>query len=182
MLAQQPHSKSIDRIYAQDQKDREGDFVKFTSEQWKEISARDAQRRQEVKKLIADGALKTGDDYYKAATVFQHGSTADDILYAHILAMAALIKGNREVRSLAAQTLDRYLQREKHPQVFGTQYDWHEQSGKRVFTMQPYDRQFLSDALRREFCVASLSDQEKNLEAMKQGNGFGEFPAPDGCR
>lgn len=178
-VAQVPSRSGIDTIYEQDQKDRHADFLKFTPQQWKQMSERDAQRREQVKTLIAQGALKTGRDYYKAAVVFQHGATPDDILYAHVLAMAALIKGDPAVRSLAAQTLDRFLLAEKHPQVFGTQYNWHEEAGKRVYTMQPYDRQFLSDSLRREFCVASLPDQEKNLDAMKHDR---PFPAPDGCR
>ena len=79
-------------------------------------------RRAEVRKLLAEGKLTSGEDFSDAALLFQHGQTADDFLFAHILAVEGLIRGTKADKWIAAATLDRYLQAVNHPQVFGTQY------------------------------------------------------------
>ena len=50
-------------------------------------------RRAQIRSLLAAGAMKTGEDYYDAAFIFQHGEAADDYLFAHVLAMDAVVKG-----------------------------------------------------------------------------------------
>lgn len=169
---------TIKQLVDADQKDRQG-AMSLTPEQWRKIGERDEERRREAHKLLDSGALKTGEDFEDASLIFQHGDTPQDYLLAHILAMAAMARGDANARWIAAATLDRYLQTVKQPQVFGTQYKWTEMKPKpHGATQEPYDTKLVSDALRREFCVATYANQQKNVEAMKEGK---DFPLPDGC-
>ncbi|HXT85757.1 MAG TPA: hypothetical protein VN745_01920, partial [Verrucomicrobiae bacterium] len=146
---------TIKQLFEEDQNDRRG-AMSMTPEQWKKIGERDAERRREVHKMLDSGALKTGADFEDASVIFQHGDTPQDYLLAHVLAMAAMEKGDAQARWIAAATLDRYLQAVKQPQVFGTQYKWTEMKPKpHGATQEPYDKAVVSDALRREFCVTS---------------------------
>src|SRR5438270_6308032 len=78
LTAQQPESTSseIQRLFDEDQKDRDsGVNVIGSPEQSKRISERDLVRRNRVRQLLDQGALKAGKDYRQAAFIFQHGST-----------------------------------------------------------------------------------------------------------
>lgn len=114
-----PDNVEMASIYTADQKDRGSSLEKVN---WTVVTPRDAIRRKRVREMIAQGALRTGKDYERAAYVFQHGETPEDILLAHVLAITALGKGNQKARWLSAATLDRYLHRQKQSQVFGTQF------------------------------------------------------------
>ena len=73
-------------IYEADQKDREAG-LKIN---WKVVGPADIARRTTTAKLLSDGRLHTGEDFERAAFVFQHGDTPDDYLLAHTLAMIAV--------------------------------------------------------------------------------------------
>ncbi|HXZ26695.1 MAG TPA: hypothetical protein VEG08_01725 [Terriglobales bacterium] len=164
----------VHALYEEDQKDREPRVGQID---WNKVAPRDAQRRKQTHQMLEAGALKTGQDFEDASTIFQHGDTPQDYLLAHILALAAMEKGDAKARWIAAATLDRYLQKVQQPQVFGTQYRWDGPSPTAA-TQQPYDTDFLSDATRRQFCVSTYADQQRNLEAMRQGK---DWPSPDHC-
>lgn len=169
---------SIEQLFEEDQNDRHG-AMSAGPEQWKKISERDTERRRAAHELMDAGALKTGEDFEDASIIFQHGDRPQDYLLAHVLAMAAMAKGDAQARWIAAATMDRYLQSLKQPQIFGTQYAWAGMKPKpHGATQAPYDKNLLSDALRREFCVATFGGQQRNVAAMAQGK---DFPSPDGC-
>jgi hypothetical protein len=139
-------------------------------------------RRAEVRKLLEEGKLTSGEDFSDAALIFQHGQTPEEFLFAHVLAVEALIRTGSADKWLAAATLDRYLQAVNRPQVFGTQYpgdkvaentpkpqvDPHVMNIKR--TQQPYDAKLLPDSVRQDFCVPDVSQQEKNLAIFNTGH------------
>jgi hypothetical protein len=139
----------------------------------------DARRRTQIRQLIADDKVQTGEDYYYAAFIFQHGQKPDDYLYAHVLAMTALEKGFAPARWLSAASLDRYLRSVKQPQIFGTQFgslfdDRDDQD--------PYNKELLSDKMREMFCVAPYAKQLKILEDTRSGKEFTSTrtcPIPD---
>jgi len=147
---------TLRRIYDEDQQNRndmEGD----------------ARRRTQVRQLIADDKVQTGEDYYYAAFIFQHGQKPEDYLYSHVLAMTALKMGFAPARWLSAASLDRYLRSVKQPQIFGTQFgslfdDRDDQ--------EPYNKELLSDKMREMFCVASYARQQKILEDTRSGKEF----------
>ena len=82
----------------------------------------DAERRARVAEIIAAGGAKTGDDYYAAAMVYQHGDELDDFASARKYAARAVELGNVGGRWLAAAAWDRWLVNAGYPQRFGTQY------------------------------------------------------------
>jgi hypothetical protein len=70
------------RIFDADQADRKSPRI-----DWTVVGPADRKRRERTEELLDAGALQSGEDYYHAAFVFQHGSTPNDFLKAHILAM-----------------------------------------------------------------------------------------------
>ena len=127
----------------------------------------------------------------EASFIFQHGNTVEDCLFAHVLAMEALVKGDESAKWIAAATLDRYLQSIKQPQIFGTQYLLDPNlrhpvaGGKAPFlagrTLQPYNEDFLPDSMRLDFCVPVLAQQKQNVTLFNAGERpRGTMTAP-GC-
>ena len=147
-------------IFAADQAVRSGDSIDP-----QKMMTEDAERRRRTRELLDQGALTTGPDFYAAAFVFQHGSVPEDYLLAHVLAVRALGLGMKEAEWIAAATLDRYLHNTGKSQIYGTQYTMAFDSGKA--TMEPYDRQLLTDALRIAAGTRSLAEQEARLPEME---------------
>jgi hypothetical protein len=151
-----PSNPEMKRIFDEDQKVRQPG----TKIDWAVVDKSDAARREATRKLLNEGALHTGEDYTWAAFVFQHGSTPDDFLMAHTLALA-LRKGYRDAAWIATATLDRYLRSIQKPQIYGTQF---RQPPGQDWTQEPYDRGLISDGLRRELGVPVQSAQEAQLQ------------------
>jgi hypothetical protein len=141
------------KIFDADQGDRQLPNGKID---WAVVDKSDAERRVATRKLLAEDKLHTGEDFSRAAFVFQHGESPDDFLLAHTLAMIAVSKGKHDALWIATATLDRYLNSIKQPQIFGTQF--HLQNPT---TQEPYNRMLISDALRRQLGVPSLAAQEQ---------------------
>ena len=148
----------MQKIYEADQKVRQNP-AELTPARWAVVNREDAERRVQTAKLLADNQLHTAEDFSHAAFIFQHGSTSDDYLLAHTLAMIAVAKGDDSSLWIGAATLDRYLQSAGKPQVYGTQF----KSGKDA-SQEPYNRKLISDSLRSELGVPSLARQ---LEQQK---------------
>jgi hypothetical protein len=147
-------SAEMQRIFEEDQRGRQpGQKI-----DWERVSKSDEQRRAQTKKLLEEGALHTGEDFERAAFIFQHGSTPNDYLLAHTLAMIAVKKGDGGAIWIATATLDRYLQNIGKPQIYGTQFLFKEGG---TVTQDPYDRELISDALRRTLGVPSQKAQEE---------------------
>jgi hypothetical protein len=139
-------------------------------------------RRAEIRKLLEEGQITSGEDFSDAALIFQHGQTPDEFLFAHVLAVEALMRGGSADKWIAAATLDRYLHAVNQPQVFGTQYPGDKSVGNtpkpqvdpRVMniqrTQQPYDAKLIPDSVRQDFCVPDVNQQEKNLAIFNSGH------------
>jgi hypothetical protein len=170
--AQQASSTEMQRVFEEDQKDRDMNMARITPQQrakWgTEVEARDKARRKQVLEFLSKGQLHTGDDYQEAAFVFQHGSTPNDFLLAHTFAMVSVAKGNAKSRWIAAASLDRYLQRMKQPQIFGTQYTVGGSVGDK-WTQAPYNRTLLPDTLRKLMCVPLQSEQAEVVTGLNAG-------------
>jgi hypothetical protein len=158
-----PTNAEMTAIFDADQADRQSPDI-----DWSAIGPVDYKRRNRWKQLLDTGALQSGDDYYHAAFVFQHGNEADDYLLAHVLAMIAVARGRPDAVWIASATLDRYLQAIDKPQIFGTQYTIPE---KGPVTQEPFDRALISNAMRKALRVPTLEEQEKRLRA------YGEKPS-----
>ncbi|CAM5507382.1 putative protein OS=Sphingobium scionense OX=1404341 GN=GGQ90_001866 PE=4 SV=1 [Sphingobium scionense] len=110
-------NEDLKKIFDEDQALRTGQ----DSKDWKQIAKSDKVRRQAVMKLLQEGDLKTGQDYERAAIIYQHGETSDDFLMSHSLALAALSKGAPSAVWIATASMDRYLEFIGRPQIYGTQ-------------------------------------------------------------
>ncbi|MCW0197467.1 hypothetical protein [Sphingopyxis sp.] len=160
-----PSNAEMSAIFDADQADRESADI-----DWSIVGPADDERRGRARRLLDSGALQSGDDYYHAAFVFQHGSDANDYLMAHLLATIAIARGRSDAVWIASATLDRYLQAIGKPQILGTQYTI---SAGAPATQEPYDRALISDAMRKALHVPSIKEQE---ERRRQ---YGEAaPAP----
>jgi hypothetical protein len=146
------------QIFDEDQADRNTRSMKPGTQD------RDAVRHEQTRKLLSDGQLHTGQDFTEAAYVFQHGS-GEDFLLAHTLAIIATKKGDPDGPHIAAMTLDRYLQSHGAKQIYGTQYSLNSMTSE--WTNEPYDRDLISDALRRELGVLDQAAQAAELEKFR---------------
>ncbi|MGN8000484.1 hypothetical protein ACTJKY_16120 [Sphingomonas sp. 22176] len=128
---------------------------------WEALDRADKERKARTQILLDRGALNSGDDFYHAAYVFQHGEDSTDFLKAHALAVVAVARGKGEATWIAAATLDRYLQNIGQPQIYGTQF---RHPPKQKWTQEPYRRDLLPDAVRRASGVPPLEEQDKQRE------------------
>lgn len=126
------------------------------------VGKQDAERRARSRQLLDAGELRSGTDFYRAAFIFQHGSTPDDFLLAHTLAVIAAARGRPDATWIASATLDRYLQSIGQRQIYGTQFQLPRDAPA---TQDPYDRLLMSDALRSALGVPSLAVQEEQRKA-----------------
>ena len=143
------------RIFDEDQKDRANWFTLRRAEQ-KAVAKRDTARRQRVGDMVRGGLLKTGEDFEKAAFVFQHGLKLTDFAMAHALALSASAVEPFRGTWIAAASFDRYLYRSGKPQIFGTALD----------DTTPFDKQFLPDSMRVANCVPPLEVREQQIREI----------------
>lgn len=116
-----------------------------------------------IKNLIVAGKVRCGADFERAAFILHHSGAPDDCLLAHTLALIAMTKGNVRAIWVAAATLDRYLQALGKPQIYGTQFDMHEDGAT---TQEPYNRDLVPDHIRRNLGVPPLHLQTQNIKTQ----------------
>jgi hypothetical protein len=153
-----PDNPEMSRIYVADQAAREN-LAAFNT---LNVGKQDAERRAQSRRLLDAGELRSGTDFYRAAFIFQHGSTPGDFLFAHTLAVIAAARGRPDATWIASATLDRYLQSIGQRQIYGTQFQLPRDAPA---TQDPYDRLLISDALRSALGVPSLADQAEQRKA-----------------
>ena len=145
-------------IYRADQAVRQS-MESFTANA-AQIEKDDAVRREQVRALLEEGELRAGEDFRLAAMVFQHGAEPRDYLFAHALALVALAKGDRSASWIASATLDRYLHSIDRQQIFGTAFS---AGGS---DQGSFDRDLISDAIRRELGVPALAEQRQVMQQL----------------
>jgi hypothetical protein len=155
-------SPEMKKVFDEDQKDRQLSIGKID---WEVVGKADMARRETTRKLLSDGKLHTGEDFERAAFVFQHGESPDDYLLAHTLAMVAVARGQSSAIWIATATLDRYLNSIHQPQIYGTQF-FTPQNGP--VTQEPYNRSLISDAVRRQLGVPSQAAQEEQRKQYEK--------------
>lgn len=149
-----PDNAEMAGIFEADQKARENP----STINWPLVGKDDAARKARTKVLLDSGQLRSGTDFYYAAFIYQHGSSPNDCLMAHTLAVIAAARGRSDATWIASATLDRYLQAIGQKQIYGTQFTM-PKSGPS--TQEPYDRELVPDALRQALGVPPIAQQEK---------------------
>jgi hypothetical protein len=163
------------RLFLDDQSDRQTNPGK--SIDWKMVGPRDKARQARVKELYKSDQLLTGDDFYHAAMVLQHGEVPEDFLLCHELCVVAIIKGNKDARWLAAASEDRFLMNINRPQRFGTQF---RSMGDAPMTLYQTDGG-VTDALRQPFGVPTLAkakEREAQMNEMWRSQNHSPDPTP----
>jgi hypothetical protein len=156
-------NEELANLYQEDQGDRTPPNGKAVD--WTVVGPRDKARLARVKELYTQNHLHTGADYYHAALILQHGDAPEDFLLAHELCIVAISKGNRNGRSLAAASEDRFLMNIGRPQRFGTQYRADPITAP--FRLYRVDSG-VTDELRRALDVPSLAEAKAREVEMKR--------------
>lgn len=154
-----PTNLEMTSIFEADQADRRAALV-----DWPIVTERDRIRRERTGELLDSGQLRSSDDYYHAAFIFQHGNTPDDFLKAHLLAMVAVARGKSKALWIASASLDRYLQSIGKSQVLGTQFTT---PANAQTTQEPFNRSLIPDEMRRALQVPSLSEQDRRRQQLQ---------------
>jgi hypothetical protein len=180
-----PDNEEMKTIFIADQMDRGNNpFAHHGDSQPKpltgpEIRRNDTARDVRVKQMLNAGILHTGTDFFRAALVFQHSGASSETLLAHVLASIAVAKGNPDGLWLSAATLDRYLRQINQKQIFGTQFKSlpGQTAPPYSFEQDDLEPDTLSDSLRAELCVTSLSAQTKGLPGQPPTTQLSPCPA-----
>ncbi len=168
-ISSQDHPE-LEKLFELDQKIRSG-FLDATPDQLTEMRKADSDRRSRVLELYNSGMLKTENDYYRAAMIFQHGVEPDHYLFAHELAVASLALGNQNARWLAAATEDRFLKSLGRKQRFGTQFEKSGDNQKwKLYDMDEH----VNDSLRAVLNCPLRAGIEHLLNQLNDGT----LPAP----
>ncbi len=114
-------SATISELYTGDKAERVN-HPKMGTPEYVELRARDRARRGAVKTLVHSGAIVSGEEFYQAAWILNHGDTPDDAKMAHELALKSDRMGYSPARWLAAAAYDRACMYRGEPQKYGTQY------------------------------------------------------------
>ena len=152
---------ALTKLFTTDQSARQGKNI-----DWPKLRMEDNQREVELHQMLDSGQVRTANDYFHAALIFQHGDRHEDYLLAHVLAVNAMSLGNHYARWLAAATLDRYLLSVSQPQIYGTQFESTAVKSD-AWTQQTINPSLISDSMRAAACVISITEQKKNARRSK---------------
>jgi len=153
----------LKRLFDADQGDRKNGTID------QETVKRDADRQKQVLAELRSGRIRTADDHYHAAMVFQHGESADDIRLAFSMAwISAQMDPKKKDRSLwlSAAAWDRIMMREDMPQWYGTQYVADDNAS--AFRLYRLDETAATDEERLRFKVPILSEAKKRVETLNR--------------
>ncbi len=157
---QSKRSAELLKLAQADQADRAGSYELI---KWNKVNSRDMDRRIRVGQFFGEGCLSNASDYASAAIIYQHGVTADHYYQAFVWSNRAIKLGDLSQRWLAAASLDRYLVKIGHKQLFGTQIS---KGDDGIWCIQPVEPTF-PEPLRIDYVRLSVKDQISNtLKAM----------------
>ncbi len=149
-------------LYQADKQERINQPKANTAE-YRAMRARDLERRKRVMELVAANEVYTGEDYYHAAHIMNHGDAPEDAETAHILALRSSELGHRPARWLAAASYDRWQMYQGKPQKYGTNYVY-DGRGDRLWDVDPDT----TDEERAEWDVPPLAEQLRKAEEANQ--------------
>ena len=155
-------NKILEKLFKEDQNDRmtlgaDGDFAM--------IEKRDIERKNIVKRLLREGAVITGRDFYIAAMIFHHGQSLADYKTALKLAKESNKKGYQKAKWLCAGVTDRLLMKQGKKQKFGTQFI--RKNPRSKWVLAPIEKG-MTDEERKQFNVPPLAELKAQIEEMNK--------------
>jgi hypothetical protein len=135
---------------------------------WDALNKADTKRREEVLSMIRRGELNTATDFYRAAMIFQHGATPDEIRLAYSLAWisATLDPLSQQALWLSAAAWDRVLMSKNLPQWYGTQYTKTSPNGP--WELYKIDESAVTDEERAKLHVPPLSAARERVKELNK--------------
>jgi hypothetical protein len=155
-------NEELSSLYSADKEERINQPKTRTSE-YKEMRARDLQRRKRVMEMVLKGELHGAEDYYHAAWIMNHGDTPEDARNGHLLALRSSQLGYRPARWLAAASYDRWQMYQGKPQKYGTNY-LDDGQRDRLWDVDPHT----TDEERAQWDVPPLAEQLRKAEEANQ--------------
>jgi tetratricopeptide (TPR) repeat protein len=162
----QTDNQELAELYRTDQSDRQrGGNPNMDIDYWSQVQSRDSARLARVYQLSNLKKLITGQDYYHAAMICQHGPSIRDS-DAAISFMRKAIELDTAINPwLLAAAIDRNLVRRGKPQIYGTQFYTDE---KNVTVRCLMDTTIISDEERKKFHVETLQEQREKLKQFNK--------------
>jgi hypothetical protein len=161
--ASTPANAELAGLVTQDQADR---AVGSNKIDWNVVSQHDAARRTQALRLLDAGSLRSAEDFFNAAVIFQHGDSISDTQLALALATtsARMDPTNRYAQMLMAQAWDRILVKSGKPQWYGTQFHRSPATGK--WELYPTDPTAVTEAQRTAMGLPTMADTLAHLAQM----------------
>ncbi len=170
-------SQMVQAIAQADQADRmDSDGKSKNDIDWKVVSKRDRERREQIAKISADGCLKTAEDFAGAAIVYQHGNLPQDYFKAYSWSNKAVALGLEGYKTLAAMALDRYLMNIGRKQIYASQAT--ERGG--CWCLWPVE-QSATDEDRRRMLRPGLSEELNWIDSLNAADGKTSCPKQEIC-
>lgn len=133
----------------------------------KKINLKEKQMRNEVLKMLKKGEIKTSDDFYRAAMLFQHGSNFKSYAMAVALAAVSAHLGEPWGKGLYAMALDRFLLSISQKQYFGTNFE----KVKGKWRLAPHNEK-TSDFERKFYLVEPMKKIVEEIKKLNRGSGL----------
>lgn len=157
----QENNKELVTMYEKDQASRMNGPI-----DWAVLSREDSIRRASVDRMIEEGKVKTAQDFYHAAMIYQHGNDTIASGKAVLYMKKAVEMDPSTNKWLLAAAIDRDLMRKGEPQIYGTQFL--KNGMNEPYIQYEIDSTQVSDAQRQEYGVPTLAQQKIQLERMNQ--------------
>ena len=134
---------------------------------WDIVGPQDARRRDEVTNMLHSGCVRTANDFYNAALIFQHGGGLADYQLAYALATISirLSPNSKDARWLSAASWDRIMKSMERPQWYGTQYTGPHASGSK-WRLYEVDEDAVSDEQRSALGVPTIAEMQARIRQL----------------
>ena len=160
-------SQELKKIKEADQKERLH-WDSMSSKERLKVDRNDELRRNRVAEIFAEGCFKTGEDYYNAALVFQHGEVPDHYYQTYLWASRAVELGNQNGLGLSALGVDRYLMHKGYKQLYGSQASTIPNDPHGCYCLWPVEK-LVTDDDRRKLHTPPLADELHWIEQINTG-------------
>jgi len=149
-------------IHDEDQADRLPESGEID---WNVVLVRDSIRLSRAYEIVNSEKFETSKDYYNLAIIFQHGYDTIASRMAVMMMEKAVELDSTINKWLLAAAIDRDLQRNGKPQIFGIQFSKNEDG---IWELYNIDTTKVSDEKRKEYGVASLTTLRAEAEKTNQ--------------
>lgn len=158
-------NQELQKLEEADQADRTPGSTKID---WDVVGKHDLARQARAAEILKAGDVRTADDYFNAAVIFQHGDAVEDTELALALATTAvrMDSNNKDAKMLRVQAWDRILVKHGKPQWYGTQFLKNKASGK--WEMSPTDPTAVTEAQREGMGIPTIAETMAHLDALNQ--------------